>query len=900
MQPAVQQAANDATCAPLENAPACVDVTDLVNSAFVSDSVEDFEPPFDPPDMSDFDAPPEFDDEEEVAFVAPVTEPTLNFAEHTVEAAPQSHTADADDAPRDDETQAPLVETVDEEPPFDAPDESDECFQPPLVEYPLSALNEERAAQATELLLTTNDRPLTDVRAAQSFPRDPRVEDETPLHPAPAISVLACWDRAETGDMLARIATDRRLARADIYSEPGGVDAAIRYAGECLPDLVIIESTLKRDPLLAALDRLAPCLEQGARIIVLGAENDISLLRDLATRGVSQYIVAPVGDDAVVRAICTLYADKDNARVIAVVGARGGVGASTLAYNLAWTMAERQQVGTALLDLDVAFGSAAFNSATENAVSAADILDAPAQIEDTPAAGKLNMLTAPATLQRLFEPSAKAASDLIARVRRTSPVIVLDVPHAWSPWVKQALVAADDVIIVASPDLASLRNAEHIMHVLRSERPAAAEPLVVLSMTGVAKRPEIAAKDFSETLKTSPVATFVFEPDVFGVAEVARQALGQSAPRSKAATTIAALATMLTGRAPVEHSKQALQPLSRVAKATAPVVKPEPVAAPPEAPALIPERPIAAALAPIEIAPFEALQSNPEIAPVEGPRPFTFRGETAPLELVELAPSEEEETLAKAREAAISDVARAQAKYVRRGRPGLIRALACVVMLLCLGFWYVQVHREAAAAAPAPVSTPTIATPTRAPIAPQTRTTLSPAEQYQVSLQMLASGDPEPGLSQLRAVAEGGYAPAQYQLAKLYEHGEGVAADFTLARVWTERAASAGDSRAMHDIGVYYARGEGVAADAAAAFRWFRQAAEQGVVDSQYNLAVLYEEGRGVAANEAEALFWFLTAGRAGDVHAIQRANALEARLPPMLVDQAHTRALAFRPGATQ
>lgn len=897
MRPAVQQAANDASCEPLEHAPKCVDVADLVNDAFALESAEDFEPPFDPPDMSDFDAPPEFDDEEEVTFVAPVAEPKATF--NIEEAAPETHAASADDTACAVEAEALLVETVDEEPPFDAPDESDECFQPPLVEYPLPALNEERVTERAELLLTTNDRPSVESRAAQSFPRDPRAEDETPVRPAPAISVLACWDRAEIGDMLTRIATDRRLARADIYSEPGGIEAAIRYAGECLPDLVIIESTLKRDPLLAALDRLAPCLGQGARIIVLGAENDISLLRDLAARGVSQYIVPPVGDEGVVRAICALYAETDNARVIAVVGARGGVGASTLAYNLAWTMAERQKLGTALLDLDVAFGSAAFNSATDNAVSAADILEAPAQLEDALAAGKLNMLTAPATLQRLFEPSADSASELIARVRRTSPVIVLDVPHAWSPWVKHALIAADDVIIVASPDLASLRNAEHIMDVLRSARPVDAEPLVVLSMTGVAKRPEIAAKDFSETLKTSPAATFAFEPEVFGVAEVARQALAQSAPRSKAATTIEALATLLTGRAAVEHSKHALQPLSRVAKANAPVVKSAPVAAPPEAPALIPVPPVVTALAPIEIAPFDAPQTNPEIAPVEGPRPFTFRGESAPLELVQLAPSEEEEALAKAREASISDVARAQAKHVRRGRPGLIRALACMVMLACLGFWYVQGQRNAEATAPVPASTPTIATPTRAPIAPETRTPLSPAEQYQASLQMLARGEVETGFTQLRAVAEGGYAPAQYQLAKLYEHGEGVATDLALARDWTERAASAGDSRAMHDLGVYYARGEGVAADDAAAFRWFRQAAEQGVVDSQYNLAVLYEEGRGVAGNEAEALFWFLTAGRAGDVHAIQRANALEARLAPMLVDQAHTRALAFRPGTT-
>lgn len=896
MREGVVKAANDTTCAPLDEAPSYVDANDLVNAAFALEAVEDFEPPFDPPDISDFDAPPEFEDEDETVFAAPTPNleaPTaapecVEIVEQAVDTAAESHVED----------EAILLEVEEEEPPFDAPDESDDCFQRPLA---LPVLNEQRAPERSELLLTANERPLADPRAAQSFPRTPRTEDEAPVRPAPAITVLACWDRAETGDMLTRIATDRRLGRTEIYSEPGGVESAIRYAGECLPDLVIIESTLKRDPLLAALDRLTPCLGQGARVIVLGAENDISLLRDLAVRGVSQYIVPPIGDEDVVRGICALYAETDNARVLAVVGARGGVGVSTLAYNLAWTIAERQQVGAALLDLDVAFGSAAFNSASEEAISALDILEAPSQLEDAPLAGKLNMLTAPATLQRLFEPSADAATDLIARVRRTSPVVVLDVPHAWSPWVKQALVAADDVLIVASPDLASLRNTEHIMHALRAARPADAEPYVVLSMTGVAKRPEIAAKDFTETLKTSPVATFAFEPEVFGVAEVARQALGQSAPRSKAATTIEALATMLTGRETADRKKHPLRALSRVAKSSVPAAADAAVPAESAVKTAAPEaKADVAVLAPIEIAPFEASQPPSEAASIEGPRPFTFRAETAPLELVHLAPPEEEEALAKAREAAISDVARAQAKHVRRGRPGLIRAAACVLMLAAFGFWYAQAQREAAATAPASPATPEIATPTLAPMPRDTHTPLSPADQYEAALQTLARGEVEPGVTQLRAVAERGFAPAQYQLAKLYEHGEGVATDLMLAREWTERAASAGDNRAMHDLGVYYARGEGVPADDAAAFRWFRQAAEQGVVDSQYNLAILYEEGRGVAANEAEALFWFLTAGRAGDVHAIQRANALEARLAPMFVDQAHARALAFRPTSTQ
>jgi len=614
-------------------------------------------------------------------------------------------------------------------------------------------------------------------------------------------------------------------------------------------------------------------LNANAKIIVVGVINDITLLRELAARGVSQYIVPPFSDDELVRAVCALYAEGDNARVVAVIGARGGVGASTLAYNLAWSMAERQQVGAALLDFDVAFGVAALHAPAESNLSAADLLNAPERLDQPyDGASRLRLLTAPANLQADFDPSADAAADLITRVRRTSPFVVVDLPHAWNSWVKQTLIAADDVIIVAGPDLASLRNAEHMMHILRGARGADNAPFVVLSQTGIAKRPEIPAKDFAETLAATPIATLPFEPEVFGVAEVARQAIGQSAPRAKAAATIDSLAAMLTGCETVERKKQPLNRIKRAAPASV-VATPEPSAAASPTPDATPQ-------AAPDLGPPIAVEAFAHEAQAFGPRSFTFRADAAPLELTR-APTDEEEALAKLGDAAVADVAEAQAKRVRRGRPGLIRAIACVLSLLALGVWYFQAQREASAAAPSVASAP-----------PQN----APAQRYEAALLTLANGQVEQGLVELRQAAEAGFASAQYQLAKFYEHGEGVPTDLALAREWTERAAGGGDTRAMHDLGVYYARGEGAPADDTAAFRWFRQAAELGVVDSQFNLGVLYEEGRGVTQDGQEALFWFLAAGRAGDLAAIQRANALEPRLSPMQVDQAHARALAFRP----
>ncbi|MGQ0531110.1 MAG: hypothetical protein ACT4OF_00275 [Caulobacteraceae bacterium] len=170
--------------------------------------------------------------------------------------------------------------------------------------------------------------------------------------------------------------------------------------------------------------------------------------------------------------------------------------------------------------------------------------------------------------------------------------------------------------------------------------------------------------------------------------------------------------------------------------------------------------------------------------------------------------------------------------------------------------------------------------------------------QYELALQRIGSGRTAEGVTLLRRAADRGFPMAQYRLAKLYERGEGVPTDLTIARQWTERAAAAGNRRAMHDLGVYFARGEGAPLDEAAAFRWFRQAAELGVADSQYNLGVLYQQGRGVNASASEALFWFLVAARQGDQDAAARAIAMEAQLTPMQVEQARARAQAFRPRA--
>ena len=103
----------------------------------------------------------------------------------------------------------------------------------------------------------------------------------------------------------------------------------------------------------------------------------------------------------------------------------------------------------------------------------------------------LSLLAAPATLDRVYDFGADAFDAIFDTLRMTTPCIVLDVPHQWSGWTKRALVGADDILIVAEPDLANLRNTKNMLNMLKAARPNDRPPLYCLNQVGMPKRPEI-------------------------------------------------------------------------------------------------------------------------------------------------------------------------------------------------------------------------------------------------------------------------------------------------------------------------------------------------------------------------------------------------------------------------
>jgi pilus assembly protein CpaE len=395
--------------------------------------------------------------------------------------------------------------------------------------------------------------------------------DMTPSHaddyiaPAPRVSVQAFCTTEETATAVRSAGEDRRLVKAHLTVKMGGMDAAVEtYSTVPTPNVIILETEAGRD-ILEGLDQLATVCDPGTRVVVIGSTNDVAPYRELLRRGVNDYVIGPVETLDVVRSICSLFSASDAitvGRIIAVVGAKGGVGASTGAHNVAWTIARDLALDSVVIDLDLAFGTAGldFNKdpvqGIANAVFSSDRPDT-ALIERLMAkcTDRLNLLAAPATLERVYDFGEQAFDAIFDTLRMTTPCIVLDVPHQWSGWTRRALVGADDILIVAEPDLANLRNAKNMLNMLKEARPNDRPPLYCLNQVGMPKRPEIATGEFAKAIESQPIAAIRFDPRMFGEAANTGQMIAEISANHRTTEMFLQMAQRMAGRGEIKKPR---------------------------------------------------------------------------------------------------------------------------------------------------------------------------------------------------------------------------------------------------------------------------------------------------------------------------------------------------------
>ena len=396
----------------------------------------------------------------------------------------------------------------------------------------------------------------------------------------PQISIQAFCDRQETASIINEATRDWRMKRTNVKIYMGGLSAAIEfYHKENTPGLILIESGMRGPELFSQLEELASVCDAGTKVVMIGAANDIRLYRQLMEKGVSDYIVPPFHPISLIRSMGELYSDPEKpfiGRVAAFFGAKGGVGSSTIAHNIAWALSENIQQETALVDLDASWGTTGLDFAYDASQGLEEALAEPDRLDETLLdrimirhTPKLSILPTAGSLHHKAVTSPDAYEAVVNGVRSISPMTILDMPHHWTDWTTNILINSDDVVITATPDLANLRNTKNLIDFLRAQRPNDAEPILILNKTGMTKTSEISVKDFAAAVGLEPALVLGFEPDVYFEASNDGKMLTEVKSAAQAVSGLEYIAQRLktgqfgTQAAPIGKSNSILGKLSK-------------------------------------------------------------------------------------------------------------------------------------------------------------------------------------------------------------------------------------------------------------------------------------------------------------------------------------------------
>ncbi|RCS25026.1 CtpF protein [Phyllobacterium salinisoli] len=397
--------------------------------------------------------------------------------------------------------------------------------------------------------------------------RQENIEIMQSLRPVPRISIQAFCETDGVAKPIERAGDDRRMAKTHLKVHMGGVQTAVEfYQTAPTPNLMIIESSAAPRALLDQLARLSEVCDPGSKVLVIGHSNDVWLYRELIRRGISEYIVAPVSLADIIAIISGIFIAPEAAplgRSLAFIGAKGGVGSSTIAHNVGWAISTQFENDVVIADMDLPYGTANINFDQDPAQGIADAVFSPERIDEVyldrllaQCTDHLSLLAAPSMLDRTFDFGEDAFANLIDVAQRSAPHVILDVPHGWNGWTRMTLARADEVVIVAAPELASLRNAKNLIDTLNQLRPNDAPPRLVLNQIGVPKRPEISPEDFAEPLGIEPIALIGFDPQLFGNAANNGRMLGETDSANVAVQSISEIAHILTGRSEVKSRRK--------------------------------------------------------------------------------------------------------------------------------------------------------------------------------------------------------------------------------------------------------------------------------------------------------------------------------------------------------
>ena len=366
---------------------------------------------------------------------------------------------------------------------------------------------------------------------------------------------LAFVTDAASREVIAEALREAGLVGGSILE--GGINAALKQVELGTPRILIVDVSSTSTP-VQDVAALGAVMEPGTKMIVIGATNDVALFRDLLGVGASDYLVKPIDAQHLHHALTEGVAHKSGqapaklGRVAAVIGTRGGLGSTTTAVNTAYILSHERKQKTALVDLDLHFGTAALALDIEPGRGLRDALEKPDRIDS------LFLQRAMAKIgERLFvlgceEPlrdrpaiDPNAMETVLGELRQNFSWIVLDMPRWFVATQPHAFAAVTDILLVCDQSLAGIRDTMRLLDLIKESAPHARLKLIAGSSEST--KPKISRADFEKSVGRKIDIEIPFEAKAVSAAANAGKPIGAVARSGKLAKALRDLAADLGG-----------------------------------------------------------------------------------------------------------------------------------------------------------------------------------------------------------------------------------------------------------------------------------------------------------------------------------------------------------------
>ena len=371
-------------------------------------------------------------------------------------------------------------------------------------------------------------------------------------------SIEAFFITEKMNDLLELANISPKLSRCTLSHHSGGMNKAISHLSKSpSPDLLIIEVNSSQEVIFQQLETLSTVFDSESRILLVGNENDIELYRKLKALGINEYLFMPETADILINEFERLFLNfekSSKAEYIGILGARGGVGASTLSTNIAHALSQIPNTEVIIVDLDINFGTIALNLNLAPHQSITDLLGDTGRLDALLIervmlrhGDQLSIIPAPIVIDQSFNLSYQSINQLLVLIGSMADYIILDLPHGMPNWQSGIFEKLDQVFLTAYPDLANLRDAKRILDQIDEHTKLGPKFNFILNRVGLSTQSELSTKEFEEVLDLKISQAVPFDPQLFGKSLNNGVSISATDKRSKASNSILKIANKLAG-----------------------------------------------------------------------------------------------------------------------------------------------------------------------------------------------------------------------------------------------------------------------------------------------------------------------------------------------------------------